>query len=67
MKKLYGANVSSDLVDYFEEKVNQRDVKIVSRGLRFNSDWNPVYQYVLEAEEGVIDPRWEIILPKVEV
>ena len=60
MKKLYEANVAFDMVDYFEKNAIQRGVKIVSRDLRFDSDWNPVYQYVLEAEEGIIDPKWEI-------
>lgn len=67
MKKLYGANIAFGMMDYFEEQLAKHDVKIVNRGLRFDSDWNPVYQYVLEAEEGIIDPRWEVILPKVEV
>lgn len=70
MKKLYGANVVSDMVDYFEEQVYNHmhgDIEIVERDLRFDSNWNPVYHYTLRAEEGIIDPRWEVILPKVEV
>lgn len=67
MKKLYGADVFGDMVDYFEEQLVKHDVEIVERHLKFDLNWNPVYQYVLEAEEGIIDPRWEIILPKVEV
>lgn len=67
MKKLYGANVAYDMVDYFEEQLEKHDVEIINRDLRFDSDWNPVYHYTLRAEEGIIDPRWEIILPKVEV
>lgn len=67
MTKLYGAHVAFGMVDYFEKNAIQRGVKIVSRDLTFDSNWNPIYHYLLEAEEGIIDPRWEVILPKVEV
>ena len=61
MKKLYYAYVAEDLVDYFESKLLEREVIIINRELIENTNDNKLYYYfVLKAEDGTIDPKFEI-------
>lgn len=61
MKKLYYAYVAKDLVDYFESKALEHEVVIINRELIRNINDNKSYYYfVLEAEDGTIDPKFEI-------
>ena len=61
MKKLYYAYVAEDLVDYFESKLLEREVIIINRELIENANDNKLYYYfVLKAEDGTIDPKFEI-------
>ena len=63
MKKQYHAKVAIGMVGYFEKKLEERkdkidsvsksDLKIARNGLQY-------YAYDLVAEEGVIDPKFEV-------
>lgn len=62
MKKLYYANVIEKLTDYFEEQSREHRAIIVARIPKIDKQNNNeiYYHYVLEAEEGIIDPKYEI-------
>ena len=61
MKKVYEAYVVIKLKDYFEEKLQENEATILSRILVINSNNNePLYYYTIEAEEGIINPKWEL-------
>ena len=56
MKKYY-AYVAKDVVDYFEEKLAEHGVKTIKCEPINNGE---IFYYVVEAEEGIIDPKFEI-------
>lgn len=61
--KRYYAYVALDQINYFEEQLKEREDKIknIRRGEIVNSeDWALCLSYVIEAEEGVIDHKWEL-------
>ena len=61
MKKVYEAYVVIKLKDYFEEKLRENGATMLSRVLVMNSNNNELlYYYTIEAEEGIIDPKWEL-------
>ena len=61
MKKVYEAYVVIKLKDYFEEKLRENEATMLSRILVMNSNNNELlYYYTIEAEEGIIDPKWEL-------
>lgn len=61
MKKVYEAYVIIKLKDYFEDKLREHGVIILSRDLVINSNnYEPLYYYEVEAEEGIIKPKWEV-------
>ena len=61
MKKVYEAYVVIKLKDYFEEKLRENEATMLSRILVINSNNNePLYYYTIEAEEGIIRPKWEV-------
>ena len=61
MKKLYYAYVVLNVKDYFEDKLREHGAIILSRDLVTKSNSNePLYYYVVEANEGIIDPKWEL-------
>ena len=61
MKKVYEAYVIIKLKDCFEDKLQERGAIILSRDLVINSNNNePLYYYTIEAEEGIIRPKWEV-------
>ena len=61
MKKVYEAYVVIKLKDYFEEKLRENEATMLSRILVINSNNNePLYYYTIEAEEGIIYPKWEV-------
>ena len=61
MKKVYEAYVVIKLKDYFEEKLRENKATMLSRILVINSNNNePLYYYTIEAEEGIINPKWEL-------
>lgn len=59
--KRYRAYVTLDMVECFEEELNKRDkVKYFEKLEALSEEGEKVYQYTIEAEEGVIHPKWEI-------
>ena len=61
MKKVYEAYVIIKLKDCFEDKLREHGTIILSRDLVINSNNNePLYYYTIEAEEGIIRPKWEV-------
>lgn len=64
MTKLYYAYVLTEieLVDYFEKKLDERKdkIKIVDIGPAISENGEPAIKYILEAEEGIIDSKWEL-------
>ena len=61
MIKVYYAYVVSKVKDYFEDKLREHGAIILSRDLVINSNNNePLYYYVIESEEGIINPKWEL-------
>ena len=61
MKKVYEAYVVIKLKDYFEEKLRENGANMLSRIPVMNSNNNELlYYYTIEAEEGIIDPKWEL-------
>ena len=61
MKKVYEAYVVIKLKDYFEEKLRENEANMLSRILVIKSHNNePLYYYTIEAEEGIINPKWEL-------
>ena len=61
MKKIYEAYVIIKLKDRFEDKLRDKKATILSRDLVINSNNNePLYYYTIEAEEGIIKPKWEL-------
>ena len=61
MKKIYYAYVVSKVKNYFEDKLLEHGAIILSRDLVINSNNNELlYYYTIEAEEGVIDSKWEL-------
>ena len=56
MKK-YDAYVAKNMVGYFESELSKRGVIIVSSESINNGE---LYYYVLEAKDGIIDPKFEI-------
>ena len=63
MVKKYYAYVVPDIVERFEEKLNSfgDKIKSVERDeLVSNMNGTLFYPYIIEAEEGIIDPKWEL-------
>lgn len=63
MVKKYYAYVAPDFIDLFEEKLKSfgDKVKSIERDKLFmNADGALFYPYVIEAEEGIINPKWEL-------
>lgn len=55
--KRYYAYVAKNMVSYFEDELVKHDVAIIKRESINN---NELYYYVLEAKEGIIDPKFEL-------
>lgn len=62
MKKLYYAYVAEDMISHFEEKLDERKdkIKVVHISKAISENGEPLVYYELEAEEGVIDSKWEL-------
>ena len=63
MIKKYYAYVAPDFVEHFEERLNSFGdrIKSVQRD-ELASNWKGTtfYPYIIEAEEGIINPKWEL-------
>ena len=62
--KRYHVNVIIDLVDYFENKLSERadKINIIKKDEvpQTAENGKQYIYYILEAEEGVIDPKYEL-------
>ena len=59
--KRYEVYVVMDLVEGFEERLNMEDkVKLYSREPAISNIGEPLIHYVIEAEEGLINSKWEL-------
>ena len=60
----YYANVAISCVDYFEKKLEERIDKITliekDNSPRTSDNGTKYIRYILEAEEGLIDSKWEL-------
>ena len=61
-KKQYYAYIIDELVDYFDERLAERKdkIKVLSISRAVSNEGTPCIRYILEAEEGVIAPQWEL-------
>lgn len=62
MTKLYYAYVAVDVVDYFEKMLDERKdkIKVIDFRPAVSEDGKPVIKCTLEAEEGMINSKWEL-------
>ena len=62
MKKLYYAYVDKNLSDYFEEKIRERydKIDVLHTNSAISENGELLVYYILKAEEGVIDSKWEL-------
>ena len=62
MKKQYYAYVPKKLVDYFNKKIDEHknEIEIIHSEAAISENNEQLIYYVLEAEEGIIDSRWEL-------
>ena len=56
MKKYY-AYVAKDMVSYFENEAARHGVNIINRELINDGE---LYYYVVEAKDGIINPKFEM-------
>ena len=59
MKKYY-AYVAKDVADYFETKLAEYGDSIIKRELVLIDNGELAYYYVIEAKDGIINPKFEI-------
>lgn len=65
MRKFYYAYVDADMVDYFEEKLSERkdNIDIIKKDAVVTGNREIcMYYYKLKAEEGIINPKWELTI-----
>ena len=67
-RKLYYAYVIMGLVDYFDAKLREHadKVSVKLKTTSYTEDGTPIMVYVLWAEEGIIDPKYEISSEKLK-
>lgn len=58
--KQYYAYVSKDMIPYFEEKLSKHDVVIIHQEWVKDTDGTVSRLYILEAKEGIINPKFEM-------
>ena len=60
--KQYFAYVTLEMIDHFEAELIKRGDKIhsIERYLLPASGGQPLQQYIITAEEGVINSKWEV-------
>ena len=59
MKKMYKVYVLEEHDGYFSSMLQKRSIEVINRIFVINEN-NPMYCYVLKAEEGIIDPKFEM-------
>ena len=59
--KRYFAYVVTDLAEGFEERLNKEDkVELFSKERAVSEHGEQVFYYEIDAEEGLINPKWEL-------
>lgn len=59
----YYANVVDDMIEYFEDKLKEREgrVRVISKNaFKSGLDGTRYTQYILAAEEGMIDSKYKL-------
>lgn len=59
----YYAYVALDMVETFEDELYKREdkIRLIERGiLSYSNEGTPFYPYIIEAEDGVINPKWKL-------
>lgn len=61
-KAFYYANVEVSCVEYFEARLKEREdqIEIVSKTEKVANDGTQFIQYVLLAQEGLIEPEFKL-------
>lgn len=49
------------MIQYFEWKLSKHDAKIIHRGVMINTDGTVLCRYILKANEGIIDPKFDLM------
>ena len=58
--KTYEAYVARNAIDYFCNQLTSRGGKIKQTGMGFSENGEIIYHMIVEAPEGIIDPKWEV-------
>lgn len=58
--KTYEAYVALNVMDYFRNQLTSHGGKIKKTTMGFSEKGEIIYHIIVEAPEGIIDPKWEI-------
>ena len=58
--KSYQAYVAINAIDYFCNQLNSLGGNIKSIKMTFSERGDVIYDMIIEAPEGLIDPKWEV-------
>lgn len=58
--KTYQAYVSINAIDYFCSQLNSLGGNVKSIKITFSERGDVIYDMIIEAPEGLIDPKWEV-------
>ena len=58
--KTYEAYVARNAMDYFCGELKARGGKVKGGAMTFSKNGDVVWHLLVEAPEGVIDPKWEV-------
>lgn len=58
--KTYEAYVALGVVDYFCNQLTARGGKVKKTTMGFSEKGDIIYHMIVEAPEGIIDPKWEV-------
>ena len=60
MIKTYCVSIAEDMVEYFENRLKEKDVKTIFREPMVDPEREPHYLYIVTSKEGVINPKYEV-------
>ena len=58
--KTYEAYVALNAVDYFCNQLTARGGEVKKATMGFSEKGDIIYHMIVEAPEGLIDPKWEV-------
>lgn len=58
--KTYQAYVSINVIDYFCGQLKSYGGNVKSAKITFSERGDVIYDMIIEAPEGIIDPKWEV-------